>query len=245
MIADVGALADWIAAGPGRMAASAPPASPTPLTPQCSPSPCATITSPRPLRSPTTSTRTRTCSAPAGSSIQPRVAPVLHAAVGPRRGPWHHLRHQHPDPAGLRRARPDRTSPRTGRRAGWSRAAHAARAQHYDNANLIDFALAAALSRRHRRPAELAGGRRRRSPRRYPGRRRPHPDPGRMAGRRDGQRRLLAVHRACPNPQDDWIGPWSHGQGYLADPFQPSRPLSRGRARSSSPTRCTPSSTST
>lgn len=36
---------------------------------------------------------------------------------------------------------------------------------------------------------------------------------------------VLSQFTSLSNTQEDWIGPWSHGQGYLADPFQPSRPL--------------------
>ena len=36
---------------------------------------------------------------------------------------------------------------------------------------------------------------------------------------------VLSQFTSLPNPQEDWIGPWSHGQGYFADPFKPSRPL--------------------
>ncbi len=36
---------------------------------------------------------------------------------------------------------------------------------------------------------------------------------------------VLSEFTSLPNTQQSWIGPWSHGQGYLADPFQPSRPL--------------------
>jgi uncharacterized protein len=42
------------------------------------------------------------------------------------------------------------------------------------------------------------------------------------AGTADG---VLSEFASMPNTQESWIGPWSHGQGYLADPFQPSRPL--------------------
>jgi putative CocE/NonD family hydrolase len=42
------------------------------------------------------------------------------------------------------------------------------------------------------------------------------------AGTADG---VLSQFTSLSNTQEDWIGPWSHGQGYLADPFQPSRPL--------------------
>jgi uncharacterized protein len=36
---------------------------------------------------------------------------------------------------------------------------------------------------------------------------------------------VLSEFVSLPNSQESWIGPWSHGQGYIADPFQPSRPL--------------------
>ena len=36
---------------------------------------------------------------------------------------------------------------------------------------------------------------------------------------------VLSELASLPNIQESWIGPWSHGQGYLADPFQPSRLL--------------------
>jgi len=42
------------------------------------------------------------------------------------------------------------------------------------------------------------------------------------AGTADG---VLSQFASLSNTQNDWIGPWSHGQGYLADPFQPSRLL--------------------
>lgn len=36
---------------------------------------------------------------------------------------------------------------------------------------------------------------------------------------------VLSEFTSMTNTQEDWIGPWSHGQGYLASPFMPSRPL--------------------
>jgi putative CocE/NonD family hydrolase len=36
---------------------------------------------------------------------------------------------------------------------------------------------------------------------------------------------VLSQFASLSSTQDDWIGPWSHGQGYFADPFQPSRLL--------------------
>ncbi|MFF3004876.1 CocE/NonD family hydrolase [Kitasatospora sp. NPDC057940] len=36
---------------------------------------------------------------------------------------------------------------------------------------------------------------------------------------------VLSQFTGLSNTQDAWIGPWSHGQGYLADPFQPARHL--------------------
>jgi uncharacterized protein len=34
---------------------------------------------------------------------------------------------------------------------------------------------------------------------------------------------VLSMLAGLPNTQESWIGPWSHGQGHFADPFQPSR----------------------
>ncbi|MGW7446289.1 CocE/NonD family hydrolase [Kitasatospora sp. NPDC054795] len=36
---------------------------------------------------------------------------------------------------------------------------------------------------------------------------------------------VLSQFTGLSNTQDDWIGPWNHGAGWLADPFQPARPL--------------------
>ncbi len=36
---------------------------------------------------------------------------------------------------------------------------------------------------------------------------------------------VLSEFSGLSNTQQSWIGPWSHGQGYLADPFRPSRLL--------------------
>ena len=36
---------------------------------------------------------------------------------------------------------------------------------------------------------------------------------------------VLSEFTSMSNTQEDWIGPWSHGQGYIADPFEPSRLL--------------------
>ncbi len=38
------------------------------------------------------------------------------------------------------------------------------------------------------------------------------------AGTPDG---VLSEFTSMSNMQEDWIGPWSHGQGYIADPFEP------------------------
>jgi putative CocE/NonD family hydrolase len=42
---------------------------------------------------------------------------------------------------------------------------------------------------------------------------------------------VLSEFTSLPNTQEDWIGPWSHGQGYIADPFRPSRPLTPAEHR--------------
>ncbi len=48
------------------------------------------------------------------------------------------------------------------------------------------------------------------------------------AGTPDG---VLSEFTSMSNMQEDWIGPWSHGQGYIADPFEPSRPLTAAEHR--------------
>lgn len=35
----------------------------------------------------------------------------------------------------------------------------------------------------------------------------------------------MSQFTSLSNTQEDWIGPWNHGETYFADPFQPSRPL--------------------
>ena len=42
------------------------------------------------------------------------------------------------------------------------------------------------------------------------------------AGTADG---VLSQFASLSNTQESWIGPWNHGQGYFADPFKRSRPL--------------------
>ena len=42
---------------------------------------------------------------------------------------------------------------------------------------------------------------------------------------------VLSEFTSMSNTQEDWIGPWSHGQGYIADPFEPSRPLTAAEHR--------------
>jgi putative CocE/NonD family hydrolase len=100
----------------------------------------------------------------------------------------------------------------------------AARAGHYGNVNLIDFAASAVyrddakgpqswtvVSTGSKLAAIQAGG----VPiLTYAG--------WLDAGTANG---VLSQFTSLSNTQDDWIGPWSHGQGYFADPFQPSRPL--------------------
>jgi uncharacterized protein len=100
----------------------------------------------------------------------------------------------------------------------------AARAQHFHNANLVDMATAgvyrdyvdgpqswAVASVGSKTSAISAGG---------------VPiltfagwlDAGTANG-------VLSEFTSLSNTQEDWIGPWSHGQGYIANPFQPSRLL--------------------
>jgi putative CocE/NonD family hydrolase len=42
---------------------------------------------------------------------------------------------------------------------------------------------------------------------------------------------VLSEFAGLPNTEESWIGPWSHGQGYLANPFKPSRPLTPAEHR--------------
>src|SRR5579862_305669 len=100
----------------------------------------------------------------------------------------------------------------------------AARAQHYGNVNLIDFATAA-VYRDYSKGQESwaltsvgdhlqaieAGG----------------VPILTLAGWLDAgtPQGVLSQFTSMSNTQEDWIGPWSHGQGYLADPFEPSRML--------------------
>ncbi|WP_327675103.1 CocE/NonD family hydrolase [Kitasatospora sp. NBC_00458] len=42
---------------------------------------------------------------------------------------------------------------------------------------------------------------------------------------------VLSQFSGLSNTQESWIGPWNHGQGYLADPFQPSRRLTDAERR--------------
>ena len=42
------------------------------------------------------------------------------------------------------------------------------------------------------------------------------------AGTQDG---VLSEFAGLSNTQESWIGPWSHGQGFIANPFRPSRRL--------------------
>ncbi|MGY0464347.1 CocE/NonD family hydrolase [Kitasatospora sp. cg17-2] len=42
---------------------------------------------------------------------------------------------------------------------------------------------------------------------------------------------VLSQFTGLSNTQESWIGPWNHGQGYLADPFLPSRPLTGAERR--------------
>jgi putative CocE/NonD family hydrolase len=42
---------------------------------------------------------------------------------------------------------------------------------------------------------------------------------------------VLSEFVSLPNTQESWIGPWSHGQGHFADPFQPSRLLTAAEHR--------------
>ena len=42
---------------------------------------------------------------------------------------------------------------------------------------------------------------------------------------------VLSQFAGLPNTQESWIGPWSHGQGYIADPFRASKLLTPAQHR--------------
>jgi len=42
---------------------------------------------------------------------------------------------------------------------------------------------------------------------------------------------VLSQFASLSNTQEGWIGPWNHGQGYFADPFKRSRPLTAAEHR--------------
>jgi uncharacterized protein len=99
-----------------------------------------------------------------------------------------------------------------------------ARAQHFHNANLVQLAQAAAYRNDADGPQSWTVA--------SVGSKTPAIGAGGVpiltfagwldAGTANG---VLSEFTSLPNTQQSWIGPWSHGQGYLADPFQPSRPL--------------------
>ena len=99
-----------------------------------------------------------------------------------------------------------------------------ARAQHFRNANLVQFAQTAAYRNDSDGPQSWTVG--------SVGSKTAAIGAGGVpiltfagwldAGTANG---VLSEFTSLPNTQQSWIGPWSHGQGYLADPFQPSRPL--------------------
>jgi hypothetical protein len=106
----------------------------------------------------------------------------------------------------------------------------AARAQHFGNANLVDMATAGVYRDYSRGPQSwtVAGV----------GDKIAAIEAGGIpiltfagwldAGTANG---VLSEFAGMSNTQDDWIGPWSHGQGYIADPFEPSRPLTAAEHR--------------
>jgi hypothetical protein len=100
----------------------------------------------------------------------------------------------------------------------------AARAQHFGNANLIQFAQAAAYRDDAIGPQSWQAA--------SVGRQLRAIQAGGVpiltlagwldAGTANG---VLSQFTSLTNAQQDWIGPWSHGQRFIADPFQPSRSL--------------------
>jgi putative CocE/NonD family hydrolase len=100
----------------------------------------------------------------------------------------------------------------------------AARAQHFDNANLVDMAENGVYRDYTKGPQSYTVA--------SVGSKTTAISAGGVpiltfagwldAGTPDG---VLSEFVGLSNTQESWIGPWSHGQGYIANPFQPSRLL--------------------
>ncbi|MGW1179271.1 CocE/NonD family hydrolase [Kitasatospora sp. NPDC002543] len=100
----------------------------------------------------------------------------------------------------------------------------AARAEHANNANLVDMARTGAHRDYRDGPKSWTVG--------SVGERTDAVEAGRVpvltragwldAGTANG---VLSQFTGLSNTQDSWIGPWNHGAGSLADPFRPPRPL--------------------
>ncbi|MFG2918257.1 CocE/NonD family hydrolase [Kitasatospora sp. NPDC048298] len=100
----------------------------------------------------------------------------------------------------------------------------AARAEHADNANLVEMAHTGVHRDYRDGPKSWTVG--------SVGERTEAIEDGRVpvltragwldAGTANG---TLSQFTGLSNTQDVWIGPWNHGAGWLADPFQPARPL--------------------
>ncbi|MBD0695979.1 hypothetical protein BG452_22400 [Streptomyces sp. CBMA123] len=102
----------------------------------------------------------------------------------------------------------------------------AARAEHANNANLVDMARTGAFRDYRNGPQSWTVG--------SVGEKTDAVEDGGVpvltragwldAGTANG---VLSQFTGLSDTQDDWIGPWNHGAGWLADPFQPARPLTR------------------
>ncbi|MFE7524570.1 CocE/NonD family hydrolase [Kitasatospora sp. NPDC057542] len=100
----------------------------------------------------------------------------------------------------------------------------AARAEHANNANLVEMANAGAYRDYRDGPKSWTVG--------SVGEKTDAVEAGRVpvltragwldAGTANG---ALSQFTGLSNTQDAWIGPWNHGAGWLADPFRPARPL--------------------
>ena len=106
----------------------------------------------------------------------------------------------------------------------------AARAQHFRNANLVDFARTGVYRDYVHGPQSWTVA--------SVGSKTSAIAPGDVpiltfagwldAGTANG---VLSQFTSLPNTQQEsWIGPWSHGQGHIANPFQPGRHAHRRRA---------------
>ena len=224
MIADVGSLADWIAAQPwsnGRVGVTGVSYSgDTAMLSLALRNPHITAAAPISYDFDPYEDLAR----PGGILIQPLIDPVRAAAADPRQGRRHDLRHQRRDRADLQEFGLTGAAPEPVDGPHGEALLAQARAEHFHNVNLVDMATAGVYRNYTSGPQSWTVA--------SVGDKIAAIEAGGVpiltfagwldAGTADG---VLSEFTSMSNTQEDWIGPWSHGQGYIADPFEPSRPL--------------------